>query len=158
MWKEGLMLVTVLVLLALVLITPRLMGEEQGDISAIPKVIVDYEDPDFIIYVRGAFDDYRYSNITIEAKRLDEESDPVTVTEENSYVTKLILQNSSAGIELWIDVWAYDTLFQYNCTITLVEGSDPPTLRIVTLDETGHVVTRTSTIPFKDTIQVSEAR
>ena len=67
MIRKVLMAATIVVLVLLIIITPRLLGEEK-EISSIPKVIVDYTNNHTIVYVTGAFGDYKYTNITIRAE------------------------------------------------------------------------------------------
>jgi hypothetical protein len=67
MIKKVLMAATIVVLVLLIIITPRLIGTGE-EVQSIPRLLVDYVGNETKIFVVGTFGDYRYSNISIYAE------------------------------------------------------------------------------------------
>ena len=118
MIKKFLMAATIVVLILLIIMAPRLIGTEK-EVSSIPKVVVDYVDNRTVVYVYSAFGDYRYTNITIFAgNETTTWSD--TATDDETYFLSLKIP-ASVVTNFYLKAIAYDgeTGYEYNCTVVL---------------------------------------
>ncbi len=64
MLKPAFMAATVLLLLTLVVVTPRLIGPQE-DISSLPRLILNYDDGTLIVFVTSLSGTYLYQRLSI---------------------------------------------------------------------------------------------
>jgi|GEM_PF-1988546 len=120
-WVRLLIVVTILVLLALVLVTPRFLGQP-SELESFPVLVVglNKEQTLWIVSVGGSVQPYMYEGILLEAR------DPTNTTLANetvgdAYDASLRLPvNASATLDL--HTWLLDrqgNYFEYNVTVWL---------------------------------------
>lgn len=123
MIRKVLMAATIVVLVLLIIITPRLIGKEK-EVSSIPKIVVDYVNNNTTVYVHSAIGDYRYSNITIFAENESVGWNNITTDNETYSLTLKI--PALVVIGFYLNVTAYDgeTGYEYNCTVLINTEED----------------------------------
>ena len=128
-WVRLLIVVTILALLALVLITPNLLGGPPLELASLPVLVVgiNKDESVWVVDVGGAVQPYLYAAIVLEARSIEPGSTyNVTSRLNDSYGLYLqILVNATAAFSL--RTWLKDregNYFEYNITasLTTVDG------------------------------------
>lgn len=120
-----LMVLAIPVLVLLIIFTPRLTGEPSG-LASIPVVIIDAQTDSLILDVTGAFDHYRYRNITLRVRSLDNASLNFTVSEEETYDVHVAFPRISTNVfDLNVTLFDQeDRGFDYNATVRFTGGPE----------------------------------
>jgi hypothetical protein len=118
MMRKVLMAVTVIVLVMLNIITPRLIGRET-EVSSLPKIVVDYANNNTTVYVHSAFGDHRYTNMTIHVRNESIGWSNMTTDVEVYALSIKVPVHVTRGF--FMDVVVYDgkTGYEYNCTLVI---------------------------------------
>ncbi len=125
MWVRAAMFATIMVLMALILVTPTLLGHP-SELTAIPALIVAMT-PDhgtIIVDVTAAAQAYLYKNITLTVSHMNVSANYTNVTVEsyarnNSYNAALYVPANATP--LWIHTRLIDqqnNFFEYNLTVS----------------------------------------
>jgi hypothetical protein len=112
------MAATIVVLVLLIIITPRLIGKET-ELSSIPRVIVDYANNNTTVYVHSAFGDHRYSNITIYVENETMAWRNITSDVEVYMLSMKIPASVSTAFFLNVSAYDGDKGYEYNCSILI---------------------------------------
>ncbi|MFQ6127502.1 MAG: hypothetical protein ACE5QW_01155 [Thermoplasmata archaeon] len=119
------MVSVVLALLLLNIITPSLMGHRESDIATIPLMLIDVNDDEMQIYIKGALSDNKYTKISILVQGTDNESYVKSIMENESYVTKQrVLFNETSNMRIDVNAYVEEDEWWYNCTVKIVERED----------------------------------
>jgi hypothetical protein len=138
MLKETAMVSVLLALLLLNIITPTLLGHHESDIGTIPMMLIDADEDEVQIYIKGALLDSRYERITIAVKGVDNESYMRSVSENESYVTKqIVLLDDTSEMRIEVKAYVGDDEWWLNCTARLDIEDGSPILSISLEDEEG---------------------
>jgi hypothetical protein len=131
------MVVTILGLLALILVTPSLLGR-QADLGSPPILVIGLtrDEGTFVLDLSGAIQPYLYANITLEVKGLVNTSFALNATESETYNVHARIP-ASEGPFL---VRAYledqqDHYFEYNVTLRLGLDDDGRTAMFYTFPD-----------------------
>ena len=121
--KRGAMVAVIPALLALILVTPGLMGRPTV-LSAIPALVIGLTDTRVVIDVHGAVDHYMYRSIAIELRGEDNLSFRMRAVERESYDLQVNLsRNVTAALDLYVlIVDRQGTAFALNATV--FQGTD----------------------------------
>lgn len=140
MLKEAAMVSVILALLLLNIITPALMGQGETDFSTIPLLLIDVNEEELKIYIKGALSDTRYSVISILVDGRDNRSYSTGKLEYESFTTKLTVKLNDSS-DVWINTTAYveENEWWFNCTTRVEEFDESITLWISSEDEDGIV-------------------
>jgi hypothetical protein len=135
MLKETAMVSVLLALLMLNIVTPTLLGHREADIVTIPMMLIDADEGEAQIYIKGALSDNKYERISITVKGVDNESYNRSVSESESYVTKHVVMLNETK-EMLIEVRAYveEDEWWMNCTAR-VEMEDGSVVLWVSLED-----------------------
>ena len=125
MWVRAGMFATIITLMALILLTPTLLGHP-SELTAIPALIVAMT-PDhatIIVDVTAAAQAYLYKNITLTVSHMDVTANYTNITEasfarNDSYNAALYVPANATP--LWIHTWLIDqqdNFFEYNVTVS----------------------------------------
>jgi uncharacterized protein (UPF0333 family) len=118
MIRKVLMAATVIVLVLLNIITPRLIGRET-EVSSLPKIVVDYANNNTTVYVHSAFGDHRYTNITIHVQNESVGWSNVTTDIEIYSLTIKVPIQVTNGFFLKVVVYDDQSGYEYNCTVIM---------------------------------------
>jgi len=124
MIKKIFMVSTIVVLVLLVIITPRLISQEP-QISEFPRILIDHMKYELIIDVHSAVEPYRYKNISITVLGLDNDSyRPPTLLEEETFNLHLkISKNDTYNFQLNVTLFDQNfNGFDYNATIKIINN------------------------------------
>lgn len=125
MLKETAMVSVVLALLLLNIIAPTLLGHQESDIATIPMMLLDTDDEEMQIYIKGALSDHRYTSISILVQGIDNESYLRHVREDESYVTKQgVLLNETSNMRINVNAYVDQDEWWFNCTARVEEAED----------------------------------
>lgn len=147
MMRKVLMAVTIVVLVMLNIITPRLIGRET-EVSSLPKIVVDYANNNTTVYVHSAFGEHRYTNITIHVQNESIGWSNVTSDVEVYSLTVKIPENVTTGFYMEVLVYDGETGYEYNCSVIL--HLDEERFEII------EVTRFFSNMPFKKTMREVE--
>ncbi len=154
--RKAFMAATILVLLMLVLVTPRLIGVQE-DISSLPRLILNYEEDQLVVFVTSLSGTYLYRalflNITpmgeanaterhVENAHALEERVPLNETQAFVLETEAVDRRDSR-FNLTLDVnaqemegdWGFSLLFSGESQPRTVSGEDLSNSPLVTLLE-----------------------
>ncbi len=111
-------------LLAVILVTPGLMGRPPSALSAIPIVVIGLTDTDVVIDLHGAVDHYMYRSLAIEIQGQDNVSFRMTAVERESYDLEVNLsRNATHAFDVYVlIVDRQGTTFALNGTV--FQGTD----------------------------------
>ena len=147
MLRKGLMAATVIILVLLNIIAPRLVGRET-EVSSLPKIVMDYANNNTTIYVHSAFGEHRYTNITIHVQN-ESIGWSNTSTDVDIYaLTVRIPANVTLGFFLEVLVYDGKTGYEYNCSVVMHLDEE----RFKIIEETTYYATP----PFKKTLREVE--
>jgi hypothetical protein len=125
MLKETAMVSVVLALLLLNIIAPTLLGHQESDIATIPLMLLDADDAEMQIYIKGALSDHMYTSISILVQGIDNESYLKHVKENESYVTKQrVLLNETSNMRINVNAYVEQDEWWFNCTVRVEEAED----------------------------------
>lgn len=126
---QFLMVLVIPVLVMLIIFTPRLVGEPNV-LASIPVVIVDARTDAVIIDVTGAFDHYRYRNITVRVRSLDTTSLDLAHWEDETYDVHVRFDRSATNaFDLNVTLFDQeDHAFDYNATVRFSTDLDNPVM------------------------------
>ncbi|TLZ59729.1 MAG: hypothetical protein E6K16_07115 [Methanobacteriota archaeon] len=100
--KRGAMVAVVPALLALILVTPGLMGRPTS-LSAIPALVIGLTESQVVIDIHGAVDHYMYRNIAIALQGEDNVSFRLLATQRWSYDLQVnFSRNATHAIDLYV--------------------------------------------------------
>jgi len=100
--KRGAMVAVLPALLALILVTPGLMGRPTV-LSAIPALVIGLTETRVVIDVHGAVDHYMYRSIAIELQGQDNVSFRMRAVERESYDLQVNLsRNATQAFDLYV--------------------------------------------------------
>ncbi len=105
-------------LLALVLVTPGLMGRPTV-LSAIPALVIGLTDADVVIDLHGAVDHYMYRSLAIELRGQDNVSFRIAAVERESYDLQLnFSRNATHAFDVYVLIVDREgTTFALNGTV-----------------------------------------
>lgn len=125
MLKETAMVSVVLALLLLNIIAPTLLGHQESDIATIPMMLLDADEEELQVYIKGALSDHRYTSISILVQGIDNESYLNYVKENESYVTKQrVLLNETSNMRISVSAYVDQDEWWFNCTTRIEEAED----------------------------------
>lgn len=144
---RAVMVLTILVLAALILITPGLLGRP-SELSSLPVLIIGLtkQGQEFIVDVEGAVQAYFYDRIGLEVSSLPDGSSVASLQEDEIYSLYLRLPANETGAYL-VHAFLLDQLgnyFEYNVTmwasrdlenrtllsVSLIDEDSPQTIRV----------------------------
>jgi len=137
-WLRAVMLVTIPGLLALILVTPSLLGR-QPELASLPILVIGMtqDKATFVLDVSGAIQAYLYANITLAVTGIADPSFSDTGWELDTYNVHLRV----AAAEAPFLVWAYledqqGNYFEYNVTVRFgLDEEDRPAMFFTFPDE-----------------------
>jgi hypothetical protein len=135
MIRKAFMAATVLLLLLLVLITPRFIGYRE-DISTLPRVIVNYGEDELVVLVTSLSATYLYEALFLNVTYLDAEG--VTLLHErNTYaVQERVDLNVSRRFSLEaVAVDRRGEVFETRLEVTALKGPEGWTFELLILPE-----------------------
>lgn len=154
------MAATVLLLLLLVLITPRLIGYRE-DISTLPRLIINYGEDDLIIFITSLSGTYLYEALFLNITTLD--GDNLTQKQDrNSHGLQERVELNQTT-QFLLDAVAEDrrrVFFETRMEVTATKGSEGWSFRLLLLPErTLRVLTENDLLnsPFATLMQKREA-
>ena len=125
-WARAGIVVAILVLLAMILITPNLIGRPP-ELGSLPLLIVGLtqDRSTFVIHVGAALGSYMYANVTLEVRGIDNGSYDARAMENDTYDAHLrVPANATASFAVHTYlVDRQENYFEYNVTVDL--GLDP---------------------------------
>ncbi len=146
------MFATIIILVALILVTPSLLGRPQPTLSSLPILIIGVtpDTANLTVYVAGSVQAYMYDRLTLNLTRLDAENVSVgwtNLSENYSYGMgfKVPLNLTYFRVHVWL-LDQQDNYFEYNVSLRVFE--DPGNGNKLTLafifpdDNPSMVVTR----------------
>lgn len=125
------MVFTILGLLALILVTPSLLGRPP-ELSSLPLFVIgmSQDKSAFVLDVGGAIQAYMYANITLGVRGLDTTYN-VTAWENDTYSVHVRVANDTAPFH--VHTWLVDrqgNYFEYNVTVRLRRDDEGRTVMI----------------------------
>ncbi len=152
MRKRILMFATVLVLLALVLITPLLLDRESSP-GTIPRLDIDHAEEETRIYVHGAVETSRYVYVTIRVSDLSGSGWKMTETSNGTIGVYAIVKDSQTTFfELNITLMRGEVIFEYNCEVEIGEDEDGDIISVQLPDRDDPIVAKEDAFPYRDVI------
>jgi len=148
--RRGLMVATVLALAIAILVTPSLVGRRQ-EISAIPRLLVDFVNDRIFLDVQSALQDFRYNEIALVVTALDVNYSN-TIKEDDTYdVHMAIPANVTRYFAVNVTLRDDQALpFEWNGTFSLSSDDGGPYLSVLAEDQQEPKIYRS--FPFKVTI------
>lgn len=147
MIRKVLMAATVIILVMLNIITPRLVGRET-EVSSLPIIVVDYANNNTTVYVHSAFGDHRYTNITIQVQNESIGWSNMSSDVEAFALTMKIPANVTLGFFMEVGVYDGETGYEYNCSVVIHLDDG----KIEIIEETTYYATP----PFRKTMREVE--
>ncbi|MFQ5884038.1 MAG: hypothetical protein ACE5IO_02945 [Thermoplasmata archaeon] len=154
MVRKILMLVTVLVLLCLVLVSPLFLDSGEGP-TTIPRLLIDHAEEETRIYVQGAVETYRYPYITIEIRDLEPGSDWTNSISSNNTISlsMIVKDTDTTYFQLNVTLMRGEKEYVYDCTIEVDEDEEgKEVLRFLFPDEEVPIERKEDSFPFRDVI------
>ncbi|MFQ6107039.1 MAG: hypothetical protein ACE5QF_05575 [Thermoplasmata archaeon] len=138
MLKEVAMVSVVLALLLLNIIAPTLLGHHESDIATIPMMLLDANNEELQIYIKGALSDNKYTGMSIMVQGIDNESFVSSLAEGDSYVTKQVVSlNETTHMRIDIVANVEDHEWWLNCTVRVEQEDNGVIFWISYEDEDG---------------------
>ena len=154
MLKKIFMVSVIIVLVLLIIITPRFIGRDQG-IAAVPELLVDHVENQTKVYVKG-IGDYRYPNITIQII-YPGPSGPVELLQRDTFTyfsNVSISDNLTKEFDLNVSLYVGKLEYQYNCSISIVmDDIDPSKTMMEIREKDGDLVTRREDQVYKKLLE-----
>lgn len=150
-WARAGIVVAILVLLALILITPNLIGRPP-ELGSLPLLIVGLTQDrwTFVVDVGGGLGRYMYANVTLEVRGIQNASYDARAMENDTYDVHLrvpVNATASFAVHTYL-VDRQENYFEYNVTVDL--GRDPQgrfVFLVVTLPDEKDVRVERRTLP-----------
>jgi hypothetical protein len=152
MLKRILMLGTVLVLLALVLVTPLFL-ERSTSLGAIPRLLIDHAEGETRVSVQGAVETTRYPYVTVDIKDLSGSDWNTTDTMYNTIEMVVTIKDSDTRhFQLNVSLAIGEELFEYGCEVEIGEDVDGETIEVLLPDREDPIITTEDSFPYRDVI------
>ena len=153
MLRRILMFGTVLVLLALVLLTPLFL-ERGSSLGAIPRLLIDHAEGETRIYVEGAVETTRYPYVTMDIMDISGNDWNASDTSYNTIRMEVIVQDvHSTHFQLNITIMVGEDILEYGCEVEIGEDIDGETVINVLLpDREEPIITTEDSFPYRDVI------
>jgi len=121
-WARAGIVVAILVLLAMILITPTLIGRSP-ELGSLPLLIVGLtqDQSTFVIHVGAAVGSYMYANVTLEVRGIQNASYEAEAMENDTYDVHIrvpVNVTRSFSIHTYL-VDRQENYFEYNVTVNL---------------------------------------
>lgn len=144
---------TVLVLLALVLLTPLFL-ERGSSLGAIPRLLIDHAEGETRIYVEGAVETTRYPYVTMDIMDISGNDWNASDTSYNTIRMEVIVQDvHSTHFQLNITIMVGEDILEYGCEVEIGEDIDGETVINVLLpDREEPIITTEDSFPYRDVI------
>lgn len=137
MWTRGAMVLSILVLVVLIIVTPTLLGRPPSELASPPLLIIGMfrNESAFIVNLGAAVSEYRYDYVRLAING----SDPST----NWNFTENYTENDTYGFHRWVarnvtfsvSVYFVDhqrNYFEYNVTVRTMKDPDNRTAMVFT--------------------------
>ncbi len=153
MLRRILMFGTVLVLLALVLLTPLFL-ERGSSLGAIPRLLIDHAEGETRIYVEGAVETTRYPYVTIDIMDISGNNWNSSDTSYNTIGVMIIVHDTDTShFQLNITIMVGEDILEYGCEVEIGEDIDGETVINVLLpDREEPIITTEDSFPYRDVI------
>ena len=146
------MLGTVLVLLALVLLTPLFL-ERGSSLGAIPRLLIDHAEGETRIYVEGAVETTRYPYVTMDIMDISGNNWSSSDTSYNTIGMTVIVQDvHSTHFQLNITIMVGEDILEYGCEVEISEDIDGVTINVLLPDREEPIITTEDSFPYRDVI------
>ncbi|MEE9116173.1 MAG: hypothetical protein V3U09_04670 [Thermoplasmata archaeon] len=144
---------TVLVLLALVLLTPLFL-ERGSSLGAIPRLLIDHAEGETRIYVEGAVETTRYPYVTIDIMDISGNNWNSSDTSYNTIGVMIIVHDTDTShFQLNITIMVGEDILEYGCEVEIGEDIDGETVINVLLpDREEPIITTEDSFPYRDVI------
>lgn len=152
MLRRILMFGTVLVLLALVLLTPLFL-ERGSSLGAIPRLLIDHAEGETRIYVEGAVETTRYPYVTMDIMDISGNNWSSSDTSYNTIGMTVIVQDAhSTHFQLNITIMVGEDILEYGCEVEIGEDIDGVTISVLLPDREEPIITTEDSFPYRDVI------
>lgn len=152
MHRRILMFGTVLVLLALVLLTPLFL-ERGSSLGAIPRLLIDHAEGETRIYVEGAVETTRYPYVTMDILDISGNNWSSSDTSYNTIGVTVIVQDvHSTHFQLNITIMVGEDILEYGCEVEIGEDIDGETVNVLLPDREEPIITTEDSFPYRDVI------
>lgn len=152
MLRRILMFGTVLVLLALVLLTPLFL-ERGSSLGAIPRLLIDHAEGETRIYVEGAVETTRYPYVTMDIMDISGNNWSSSDTSYNTIGMMVIVQDAhSTHFQLNITIMVGEDILEYGCEVEIGEDIDGVTISVLLPDREEPIITTEDSFPYRDVI------
>lgn len=153
MLRRILMFGTVLVLLALVLLTPLFL-ERGSSLGAIPRLLIDHAEGETRIYVEGAVETTRYPYVTMDVLDISGNNWSSSDTSYNTIGMTVIVQDvHSTHFQLNITIMVGEDILEYGCEVEIGEDIDgDPIINVLLPDREEPIITTEDSFPYRDVI------
>lgn len=152
MLRRILMFGTVLVLLALVLLTPLFL-ERGSSLGAIPRLLIDHAEGETRIYVEGAVETTRYPYVTMDILDISGNNWSSSDTSYNTIGMTVIVQDvHSTHFQLNITIMVGEDILEYGCEVEIGEDIDGETINVLLPDREEPIITTEDSFPYRDVI------
>ncbi len=143
---------TVLVLLALVLLTPLFL-ERGSSLGAIPRLLIDHAEGETRIYVEGAVETTRYPYVTMDIMDISGNNWSSSDTSYNTIGMMVIVQDAhSTHFQLNITIMVGEDILEYGCEVEIGEDIDGVTISVLLPDREEPIITTEDSFPYRDVI------
>jgi hypothetical protein len=150
--RRILMFGTVLVLLALVLLTPLFL-ERGGSLSSIPRLLIDHSEGESRIYVQSAVETTRYPHVTIDVKDISGGNWSSSDTSYNTIGTMTIVKDAdTTHFQLNITIMVGEDILEYGCEVEIGEDVDGETVNVLLPEREEPIITTEDSFPYRDVI------
>ena len=152
MLRRILMFGTVLVLLALVLLTPLFL-ERGSSLGGIPRLLIDHAEGETRIYVEGAVETTRYPYVTMDILDISGNNWSSSDTSYNTIGMTVIVQDAhSTHFQLNITIMVGEDILEYGCEVEIGEDIDGETINVLLPDREEPIITTEDSFPYRDVI------
>jgi hypothetical protein len=152
MLKRILMLGTVLVLLALVMVTPLFL-EGSTSPGAIPRLLIDHAEGETRVYIQGAVETTRYPFVTIDVRDISGSNWSTTDTSYNTIgMVVTIKDGDTRHFQLNISLMIGEDTFGYDCEVEVGEDVDGETISVLLPEREEPIITTEDSFPYRDVI------
>jgi len=127
------MVLSILALVALVLVTPQLLGQPSPELASLPLLIVGMtmNENAFIVNIGAAFQAYRYDLIQADVNGTGPATNRTDTVSEEYGLSMRVPGNTSFGLHVYI-VDQERNYFEYNVTVATEKDADNRTVMIFT--------------------------
>jgi hypothetical protein len=152
MLRRILMFGTVLVLLALVLVTPLFL-EKSTTLGAIPRLLIHHAQGETSIHVHGAVGTPIYPQITIDITDLsggDWNSSDTSLDAVGMLV--IVPDSDTTHFQLNITIMVGEDMFEYGCEVEIGEDIEGETINVLLPEREEPIITTEDSFPYRDVI------